>query len=80
MRKTTKKVLATAMLFVLVAFLTGCEAAPVASTRQDVQNTLAIGNRQVETQPTPTDLGPSITRYGVLCDVGGVLHCYQRVA
>ena len=62
MKKALKTMLLVTLLVVFVFLAAGCERTP-SSTRQDVTNTLEIGNTQVAKQPTPTDLGPSITRY-----------------
>lgn len=59
-----KKILLVLMVMILIVIcLAGCTSAPTSSSQKDAANTLKIGDKQVQMQPTPTDLGPSIARY-----------------
>lgn len=50
-------------LITLCMIFTGCD---VDSTTQDKQNTLAIGQKLAENQPTPTDIEYSLARYNLI--------------
>ncbi|HIT11381.1 MAG TPA: hypothetical protein IAB58_01185 [Candidatus Pelethosoma merdigallinarum] len=45
--------------------LTGCELDET-STSSDVDNTLSVGDKLVENQPTPTDIDYSLERYNLI--------------
>lgn len=58
-----KKLLAITMILVMMCGLIGCDT--TASTT-DRNNTVAIGDRLAETQPTPTDIEYSLERYNLI--------------
>lgn len=64
-----KKILISLVTILVIVFLvltcTGCSSTP-SSTRQDVTATLAIGNKMVQNQPTPTDINYSLERYNLI--------------
>lgn len=49
----------------LVGLLVGCESTAT-NTQEDAKNTLAIGNKLVANQPTPTDIDYSLERYNLI--------------
>lgn len=51
-----KKVLVVMLVSVMLFMLGGCDSAPISSSRQDTNKTLAIGNTLSENQPTPQTL------------------------
>lgn len=59
-------------IIIMVAFsCTGCEieespSTSKGTTKQDVQNTIDIGNKLVSAQPTPTDIDYSLERYNLI--------------
>lgn len=51
----------------VIIMATGCELEEVAtSTKEDVKNTLDVGNKLVSNQPTPTDIDYSLERYNLI--------------
>jgi len=50
-----------ALILITMIIATGCD--DTTSTFNDIQNTVDIGDTQSKYIPTPTDLGPSITRW-----------------
>lgn len=52
------------MIIVSVFVLTGCEAET--DTQKDVQQTLNIGDKLTNNQPTPTDIDYSLERYNLI--------------
>ena len=60
-----KKVLLCAVLVFSVMCLTGCDE-QVTSSQIDTQNTIDIGNKLADNQPTPTDIDYSLERYNLI--------------
>ena len=56
----------TLILFAII--LTGCEVIdnPTLDTKQDVTNTLNVGDKLTSNQPTPTDIDYSLERYNLI--------------
>lgn len=48
-----------------VILLTGCSG-ETTSTKEDIESTLDVGNKLVESQPTPTDIDYSLERYNLI--------------
>lgn len=66
-----KKILISLVTILVIVFLvlncTGCtEERKPSNTRQDVNNTLNVGNQMVQNQPTPTDINYSLERYNLI--------------
>ena len=51
---------------ILLFMTTGCAEESVSGSKEDVQNTLEIGNKLVENQSTPTDIDYSLERYNLI--------------
>ena len=49
----------------ILLLATGCDYEE-GSTKKDIENTLNIGNKLVENQPTPTDIDYSLERYNLI--------------
>lgn len=64
MRKKT--IIIMGILIVMLLALTGCTEVTTTNTKQDIENTLSIGNDLVENQPTPTDINYSLERYNLI--------------
>lgn len=69
--KKLKIVLLIVMILGGLLLLTGCslDGTPennVVTTRNDVQNTLNMGNKLTNNQPTPTDIDYSLERYNLI--------------
>lgn len=60
-----KKVLLCAALVFSVMCLTGCDG-QVTSSQTDTQNTIDVGNKLADNQPTPTDIDYSLERYNLI--------------
>lgn len=60
-----KKVLLCAALVFSVMCLTGCDE-QVTSSQIDTQNTIDVGNKLADNQPTPTDIDYSLERYNLI--------------
>ena len=60
-----RKFLTVVLLIILVMCCVGCSN-PASNSRQDRQNTLAIGDKLVRNQPTPTDIDYSLERYNLI--------------
>lgn len=60
-----KKVLLCAALVFSVMCLTGCDE-QVTSSQTDTQNTIDVGNKLADNQPTPTDIDYSLERYNLI--------------
>lgn len=60
-----KKFLTITLALVLVISLTACGSVSNGS-REDKQNTLEVGNKLAENQPTPTDIDYSLERYNLI--------------
>lgn len=60
-----KKVLLCATLVFSVMCLTGCDE-QVTSSQIDTQNTIDVGNKLADNQPTPTDIDYSLERYNLI--------------
>lgn len=56
------------ILAILTLLLTGCEIEEPkqSSTKKDTQQTINIGNKLAENQPTPTDIDYSLERYNLI--------------
>ena len=54
------------ILILTLVTLTGCAEVTTANTKQDIENTLNIGNKLVENQATPTDINYSLERYNLI--------------
>ena len=65
-----KKILLGVIVILVAVFVilscTSCIEDNPSSTRQDVENTLAVGNKFVANQPTPTDVNYSLERYNLI--------------
>lgn len=62
-----KKILISLILGGIVLGLTGCDLEEMpASTKEDIKNTLEVGNNLVESQSTPTDIDYSLERYNLI--------------
>lgn len=61
MKKTTK---IGFIILGLLTLTTGCDLEE--STKQDIKNTLEIGNKLVSSQETPTDIDYSLERYNLI--------------
>ena len=64
-------VIVIAIIIMVALNCTGCELEESPSTsekttKQDVQNTINIGNKLVSAQPTPTDIDYSLERYNLI--------------
>lgn len=60
-----KKVLLCAALVFSVMCLTGCDE-QITSSQTDTQNTIDVGNKLADNQPTPTDIDYSLERYNLI--------------
>lgn len=60
-----KKVLLCAALVFSVMCLTGCDE-QVTSSQTDTQNTIDVGNKLADNQPTPTDIDYSLERHNLI--------------
>lgn len=60
-----KKVLLCAALVFSVMCLTGCDE-QITSSQIDTQNTIDVGNKLADNQPTPTDIDYSLERYNLI--------------
>ena len=60
-----KKVLLCAVLVFSVMCLAGCDE-QVTSSQIDTQNTIDVGNKLADNQPTPTDIDYSLERYNLI--------------
>lgn len=60
-----KKVLLCVALVFSVMCLTGCDE-QVTSSQTDTQNTIDVGNKLADNQPTPTDIDYSLERYNLI--------------
>lgn len=60
-----KKVLLCVALVFSVMCLTGCDER-VTSSQTDTQNTIDVGNKLADNQPTPTDIDYSLERYNLI--------------
>lgn len=58
-------VVVLAIVFALLSCCS-CDETTVSGTKQDVKNTLSIGNQMVQNQPTPTDIDYSLERYNLI--------------
>lgn len=54
------------ILILTLVTLTGCAEVTTTNTKQDIENTLNIGNKLVENQATPTDINYSLERYNLI--------------
>lgn len=61
-----KKIIAIVVAIVLVCTMTACATTATSGSREDKQNTLDIGNKLAENQPTPTDIDYSLERYNLI--------------
>ena len=62
-----KKIMVMIGILVLtLVTLTGCAEVTTTNTKQDIENTLNIGNKLVENQATPTDINYSLERYNLI--------------
>lgn len=65
-----KKILIGFMLMLIAVFIilscSSCIEESPTSTEQDIKNTLAVGNKFVSNQPTPTDVDYSLERYNLI--------------
>lgn len=60
-----KKVLLCAALVFSVMCLTGCDE-QITNSQIDTQNTIDVGNKLADNQPTPTDIDYSLERYNLI--------------
>lgn len=60
-----KKVLLCGALVFSVMCLTGCDE-QIMSSQTDTQNTIDVGNKLADNQPTPTDIDYSLERYNLI--------------
>lgn len=60
-----KKVLLCGALVFSVMCLTGCDE-QITSSQTDTQNTIDVGNKLADNQPTPTDIDYSLERYNLI--------------
>lgn len=60
-----KRVLTILLLGVVVLGVTGCDYVET-NNQKDVKNTLDVGNKLVQNQPTPTDIDYSLERYNLI--------------
>lgn len=58
-----KKILVLFIMIITLFLVSSCD---VTSTKQDIENTLNIGNQMVQNQPTPTDIDYSLERYNLI--------------
>ena len=63
--KNIKKLLFVIIIGMVFLLTTGCDIDD-STTEKDVRNTLEIGNKLVEAQPTPTDIDYSLERYNLI--------------
>ncbi len=61
-----KKLLILFVMVITLFSITGCTLDEASNTRQDVENTLSVGNQMVANQPTPTDINYSLERYNLI--------------
>lgn len=64
-----KKIIIGLIIGVILLGTTGCdflEEDTSLNTRGDVKNTLEVGNKLVDNQPTPTDIDYSLERYNLI--------------
>lgn len=56
------------LIMIIVSICTGCDIDDTyaQNSKSDVKNTLQIGNKLVENQPTPTDIDYSLERYNLI--------------
>lgn len=59
--------LIVATSFLISVTLVGCDASATANTtKADINNTMAVANNLVASQPTPTDINYSLERYNLI--------------
>lgn len=61
-----KKISTIMILCVLVVGLVGCTDVTTGGSKADTQNTLAIGDKLQQNQPTPNDIDYSLERYNLI--------------
>lgn len=54
------------LAFLVLVCFTGCEELPSTDTRQDIANTMEVGNKLTDSQSTPTDIDYSLERYNLI--------------
>ena len=65
--KIISAISAIIIVFTFVVALTSCgETVEASGTKEDVANTLEIGNKLTENQPTPDDIDYSLERYNLI--------------
>jgi len=63
--KNIKKLLFVIIIGMVFLLTTGCDI-DESTTEKDMMNTIEIGNKLVEAQPTPTDIDYSLERYNLI--------------
>lgn len=72
MIKKIRRLVAMVMVAAVVVLVVGCgfyettAEVPAKTTQQDIQETLQIGNKLVNNQPTPNDIDYSLERYNLI--------------
>lgn len=61
-----KKIIAIVVSIILVLSVVACGTSAVAGSKADKQNTLNIGDKLAENQPTPADIDYSLERYNLI--------------
>jgi hypothetical protein len=56
----------TFILVIVFIVFTGTSCYKPTETRKDIENTLNVGNKMVQNQPTPTDINYSLERYNLI--------------
>ena len=62
--KKTKIIALIIIISIACILLTGCD--DINQTKQDIQNTLSIGDKLAQKQPTPQDIDYSLERYNLI--------------
>lgn len=63
--KIIKNIVIIIIITIIILTITGCEISD-ANTRSDIHNTLDVGDKLVNNQPTPDDIDYSLERYNLI--------------
>lgn len=66
MKKILISLVVIFIMLIAILSCTGCSEVVPSSTKQDIENTLNVGNKMVQNQPTPTDINYSLERYNLI--------------
>lgn len=61
-----KKLLAIIISIILIFSIAACGTSAASGSKEDKKNTLDVGNKLAENQPTPTDIDYSLERYNLI--------------